>query len=52
MNSVGIFGGDPPKNWLFHRRWKDGHLCPKTKTPLLRENIGGRTTCWAPTLQK
>ena len=52
MNSVGIFGGDPPKNWLFHRRWKDGQLCPKTKTPLLRENIGGRTTCWAPTLQK
>lgn len=52
MKSVGKHGGDPPKGWLFHARWKDGLLCPKTKSPLVREQIGGRTSCWCPTLQK
>lgn len=52
MKSVGINGGDPPKSWLFHTRWKDGLLCPKTKSALIREQIGGRTTCWCPALQR
>jgi formamidopyrimidine-DNA glycosylase len=52
MKSVGINGGDPPKSWLFHTRWKDGLLCPKTKSTLIREQIGGRTTCWCPALQR
>ena len=52
MNSVGKHGGDPPKGWLFHVRWKDGGLCPATNSPLMREEIGGRTSCWCPTLQK
>lgn len=52
MKSVGKHGGDPPRNWLFHARWKDGLLCPKTKSPLIREQIGGRTTCWCPVLQQ
>jgi formamidopyrimidine-DNA glycosylase len=52
IKSVGKHGGDPPKGWLFHARWKDGLLCPKTKNPLIREQIGGRTTCWCPSLQK
>ena len=52
MKSVGQHGGDPPLDWLFHTRWKDGLLCPKTKVPLIREQIGGRTTCWSPALQK
>jgi len=51
MKSVGIKGGDPPKGWLFHVRWKNGLLCPKTKLPLIRESIGGRTTCWSPSYQ-
>jgi formamidopyrimidine-DNA glycosylase len=51
MKSVGVHGGDPPKSWLFHSRWKDGLLCPKTNSPLIREPIGGRTTCWCPVLQ-
>lgn len=52
IKSVGKHGGDPPKGWLFHARWKDGLLCPKTKNPLIREQIGGRTTCWCPSIQK
>jgi len=51
MNSVGVNGGDPPKGWLFHARWKDGGLCPKTGKKLRREKIGGRTSCWCPHIQ-
>ena len=43
---------DPPPTWLFQHRWTDGGLCPKTGAPLLREDIGGRTTCWSPDRQK
>ena len=42
---------DPPKTWLFPHRWEDGGKCPKTGVPLLREEIGGRTTCWSPARQ-
>ena len=52
LNSVGKNGGDPPKGWLFHARWKDGQFCPKTNSALKRESIGGRTTCFCPELQK
>jgi len=41
-----------PKSWLFWHRWEDGGRCPKTKRPLLRKAIGGRTTCWSPARQK
>jgi len=43
---------DPPKTWLFQHRWEDGGLCPRTKKPLERATIGGRTTCWSPARQK
>ena len=43
---------DPPKTWLFHRRWKAGDNCPKTGVPLNREKIGGRTTCWSEAWQR
>ena len=36
MGSVGKHGGDPPKGWLFHVRWKDGGICPKPE-PYLKE---------------
>jgi formamidopyrimidine-DNA glycosylase len=52
MKSVGENGGDPPKGWLFHARWKDGGVCPKTGKNLRREKIGGRTSCWCPDSQK
>ncbi len=41
-----------PKTWLFRHRWKNGGLCPITKKPLIREEVGGRTTCWSPARQK
>ncbi|MEO0054723.1 MAG: hypothetical protein RLZZ50_670 [Verrucomicrobiota bacterium] len=43
---------DPPKTWLFQHRWEDGGCCPRTKKPLERATIGGRTTCWSPARQK
>jgi formamidopyrimidine-DNA glycosylase len=43
---------DPPKSWLFPHRWTDGGRCPKTGAALVREDIGGRTTCWSPGRQK
>ena len=52
MKSVGTKGGDPPSKWLFHQRWKDGGTCPKSGVALIREEIGGRTSCWSPALQK
>jgi formamidopyrimidine-DNA glycosylase len=41
-----------PKTWLFWHRWEDGGKCPRTKKLLIREEIGGRTTCWSPGRQK
>jgi formamidopyrimidine-DNA glycosylase len=41
-----------PKSWLFLHRWENGGLCPLTKKPLVREEVGGRTTCWSPARQK
>jgi formamidopyrimidine-DNA glycosylase len=41
-----------PQSWLFWHRWENGGLCPRTKQPLVREEIGGRTTCWSPARQK
>jgi formamidopyrimidine-DNA glycosylase len=40
-----------PRSWLFWHRWADGGLCPKTRQPLARKTIGGRTTCWSPARQ-
>lgn len=41
-----------PKTWLFWHRWEDGGRCPRTRVPLARATIGGRTTCWSPARQK
>jgi formamidopyrimidine-DNA glycosylase len=41
-----------PKSWLFWHRWEDGGRCPRTGVPLVREEIGGRTTCWSPGRQQ
>ena len=43
---------DPPKTWLFRHRWENGGKCPKTGALLIRETVGGRTTCWSPARQK
>ena len=41
-----------PNSWLFNHRWTDGGRCPRTKKPLVRAEVGGRTTCWSPARQK
>ena len=41
-------GVDPPSSWLFPHRWEDGGRCPRTGAGLVRETVGGRTTCWSP----
>jgi len=51
MEVIGKDWSDPPDAWLFNHRWKDGGRCPRTKKPLVREEVGGRTTCWSPERQ-
>ena len=41
-----------PQSWLFWHRWADGGRCPRSKQPLVREEVGGRTTCWSAARQK
>ena len=51
MEVIGKNWSDPPNRWLFNHRWKDGGKCPRSRKPLIREQVGGRTTCWAPERQ-
>jgi formamidopyrimidine-DNA glycosylase len=41
-----------PDSWLFNHRWEAGGRCPRTGARLMREEVGGRTTCWSPARQK
>jgi len=41
-----------PESWLFRHRWRAGGRCPKTGALLMREEVGGRTTCWSPARQR
>lgn len=52
LATIGETFQDPPASWLFPHRWEDGGKCPRTKKPLERATIGGRTTCWSPARQK
>lgn len=52
LQKIGPDFGDPPKGWLFHERWSAKGVCPKHKSPLLRETVAGRTTSWCPKCQK
>jgi len=51
MTTIAVDYRDPPEEWLFRHRWRDGGMCPKTGMPLVREGVGGRTTCWSPAWQ-
>jgi formamidopyrimidine-DNA glycosylase len=51
LRTVGVDFRDPPRGWLFSRRWKRGGHCPKDGTGLRHATIGGRTTCWCPRCQ-
>lgn len=46
MKTIGVNWSDPPEDWLIHRRWKKGGLCPRDGTSLERATIAGRTTAW------
>jgi formamidopyrimidine-DNA glycosylase len=48
---IGEEGRSLPRGWLFHERWQDGGRCPRTGAALVRETVGGRTTCWSPARQ-
>jgi len=52
MHRIGEEREELPRGWLFHQRWSDGGLCPRTGVLLVRETIGGRTSCWSPGRQK
>jgi formamidopyrimidine-DNA glycosylase len=52
MAKIGKNFGDPPRGWLIHERWKSDGICPKHKTLLKRETVGGRTTAWCPKCQR
>jgi formamidopyrimidine-DNA glycosylase len=52
LKKIGKDFGDPPRNWLFHERWGRKGRCPKHKTPLQHETIGGRTTASCPKCQR
>ena len=51
MRVIATDWNTPPNTWLFNHRWKDGGTCP-CGAPLVRETVGGRTTCWCPTCQE
>jgi formamidopyrimidine-DNA glycosylase len=51
MATIGRDFSDPPKTWLFPHRWRGGGICPRDGTALVREEVGGRTTCWCPVCQ-
>lgn len=52
METIGQDFRDPPKSWLFPHRWQEGGRCPRTGQVLIRETVGGRTTCWSPGRQQ
>ncbi len=52
LRKIGKDFRDPPANWFFHERWKRVGHCPRHKTPLRKDTIGGRTTAWCPRCQR
>lgn len=51
LKVIGKDFSDPPNSWLFNHRWEKGGHCPRCNSPLRRETIGGRTTCYCPRCQ-
>jgi formamidopyrimidine-DNA glycosylase len=52
LRIIGPNFDDPPRNWLIHQKWKRDGVCPRHRSPLRKEMIGGRTTAWCPRCQK
>lgn len=52
LRIIGPDFSDPPRDWLIHQKWKREGICPRHRSPLRKETIGGRTTAWCPRCQK
>lgn len=52
LRIIGPDFSDPPANWLIHQKWKSEGVCPRHRSILRKETIGGRTTVWCPRCQK
>jgi formamidopyrimidine-DNA glycosylase len=52
LRIIGPAFRDPPRDWLIHQKWKRNGICPRHRSPLRKEMIGGRTTAWCPRCQK
>jgi formamidopyrimidine-DNA glycosylase len=52
LQRIGRDNSEVPKGWLLHDRWRVGGKCPRHRTDLRREKIGGRTTAWCPRCQR
>jgi formamidopyrimidine-DNA glycosylase len=50
---AGADGDRFPRRWLFHRRWDHDPLArTSTGAPIRWDTIAGRTTAWAPSVQR
>jgi formamidopyrimidine-DNA glycosylase len=52
LRIIGPDFSDPPPDWLIHQKWKREGVCPRHRSPLRKETIGGRTTAWCPRCQR
>jgi formamidopyrimidine-DNA glycosylase len=52
LRIIGPDFADPPPDWLIHQKWKREGVCPRHRSPLRKETIGGRTTAWCPRCQR
>lgn len=52
LRIIGPDFSDPPRGWLIHQKWKREGVCPRHRSPLRKQMIGGRTTAWCPRCQK
>jgi formamidopyrimidine-DNA glycosylase len=52
LRIIGPDFADPPRNWLIHQKWKRDGVCPRHRTPLRKQMIGGRTSAWCSKCQK
>ena len=48
LRIIGPNLSDPPADWLIHQKWKRTGVCPRHRSILRKEIIGGRTTAWCP----
>jgi formamidopyrimidine-DNA glycosylase len=52
LRIIGPDFSDPPPEWLIHQKWKREGVCPRHRSPLRKELLGGRTTAWCPRCQQ